>query len=52
MKKQKDIHSQFWLLMIPYYCNKWCKGVSYDDLMKEYKENQINKQNEKTKNQN
>ena len=25
MKKSKDIHYQFWLLMIPYYCDKWSK---------------------------
>jgi hypothetical protein len=43
MKKSKDIHYQFWLLMIPYYCDKWSKGVSYDDLMDGYKSNQTNK---------
>lgn len=37
MSKDKDIHYQFWLLMIPYYCDKWMKGISYDDLMEEYK---------------
>ena len=33
----KDIHYQYWLLMIPYYAEKWGNGVDYDELMKEYK---------------
>lgn len=36
----KEIHYDFWLLMIPYYCKKWANGVDYDELMKEYKLNQ------------
>lgn len=31
----KEIHYEFWLLMIPYYCEKWLNGVDYDELMKE-----------------
>jgi len=44
----KDIHYEFWLLMIPYYCEKWLNGVGYDELMKEYKLNQ-NKDEDKNK---
>ena len=36
----KDIHYEYWLLMIPYYCDKWLNGVDYDELMEEYKLNQ------------
>ena len=35
----KDIYYKFWLLMIPYYCEKWLKGDCYEELMKEYKLN-------------
>ena len=33
----RDIHYDFWLLMIPSYCEKWIGGACYDELMKEYK---------------
>ena len=36
----KEIHYEFWLLTIPYYCEKWLNGVDYDELMEEYKSNQ------------
>ena len=38
--KDKDVHYEFWLLMIPYYCDRWMQGVSYDDLMAEYSKSQ------------
>ena len=33
----KDIHYEFWLLTIPYYCEKWLEGACYEKLLKEYK---------------
>lgn len=48
MNKEKDIHYEFWLLMNPYYCNKWLEGIDYNDLLKEYKVNK-NKKMEKEK---
>jgi hypothetical protein len=33
----KDIHYEFWLLTIPYYCEKWLGGDCYEKLLKEYK---------------
>ena len=36
---RKDIHYNFWLLMVPCYCEKWLEGTCYEELIKEYKLN-------------
>ena len=36
---REDVYHKFWLLMIPYYCEKWLEGNCYDELMKEHKLN-------------
>lgn len=42
---KKDIHYQYWLLLIPYYNEKWLQGISYEALLKEYKTNENNSGN-------